>query len=176
VTIDLENGLSADSWILANVKHAGWYRINYDQENWELLISQLNLNLSLIDAISRAQLLDDSFNLGRAEILDQLKFLEMSEYLSNEVDPLPFVPAFSGLNFIGNLLNNDYETFQLYKKFFIGLISSTYNRLKWDEQITDATVISLQLSTLSVMCNYGNEDCVETAKRYYNEWLNNDKP
>ena len=150
--------------------------INYNQENWELLITQFNLNHLLIDAISRAQLLDDSFNLGRAEILDQLTFLEISEYLPNEEDPLPFVPAFNGLSFIGNLLINDYETFQLYKKFYIGLINSTYNRLGWDEQITDATLISLQLSTLSVMCSYGNEDCVQTAKHYYNEWLNEDKP
>jgi hypothetical protein len=174
--INLPNGLNKDSWILANIKHAGWYRVNYNQENWELLITQLNVNHQLIDVISRAQLLDDSFNLGRAEILDQLTFLEISEYLSNEEDPLPFVPAFAGLDFIGNLLSNDYETFQLYKKFYIGLIDSTYNRLGWDEQIDNVTTLSLQLSTLSVMCNYGKEDCVQKAKGYYNEWLNDDKP
>jgi hypothetical protein len=173
--VNLPNGLSEDSWILANIKHAGWYRINYDEQNWQLLITQLNVNHLLIDVTSRAQLLDDSFNLGRAEILDQLRFLEISEYLQSEQDPLPFVPAFTGLNFIGNLLINDYETFQLYKKFYTGLINSTYNRLGWNETIDDATLISLQLSTLTVMCNYGNEDCVQTAKRYYNQWVNENK-
>lgn len=34
--------ISGDSWILANVNVTGFYRVNYDLENWERLIAQLN--------------------------------------------------------------------------------------------------------------------------------------
>ena len=78
--VDLSN-TKADSWTLANVKHAGFYRVNYDQENWNLIIDQLKTNHSMIDFISRGQLLDDSFSLGRSELIDQTVFLSICQYL-----------------------------------------------------------------------------------------------
>jgi hypothetical protein len=59
--------------------------------------------------------LDDTLNLGRAEIVDQLVFLDVTKYLINENDPLPFIPGFSGLNFIRPFVDNQFETFELFK-------------------------------------------------------------
>jgi hypothetical protein len=36
--------------------------------------------------------------------------------------------------------------------------------------------INLQLSTISTMCTYGNQDCINKARAYYNDWFDNDKP
>ena len=42
-----------NSWIIGNVKHAGFYRVNYDENNWNLLIKQLNEDdFNLIDETS----------------------------------------------------------------------------------------------------------------------------
>jgi aminopeptidase N len=101
--------------VIGNLQHSGWYRINYDENNWKLLIDQLNTDHLLIDPVHRAQLLDDSFNLGRAEIIDQLVFLNINKYLVNEIDPLPFRPALNGLNTITPLIEDDFESFELYK-------------------------------------------------------------
>ena len=30
---------------------------------------------------------------------------------------------------------------------------------------------NLQLSVLGVMCNYGNADCINQAKEYFDNWL-----
>jgi hypothetical protein len=35
---------------------------------------------------------------------------------------------------------------------------------------------NLQLSTISTMCTYGNQDCINKARAYYNDWFDNDKP
>ena len=32
---------------------------------------------------------------------------------------------------------------------------------------------NLQLSTIQIMCTYGNENCIAKAREYYNNWLNN---
>ncbi len=69
------------SWIIANIKHAGFYRVNYDTNNWNELIKQLNNDHQVINNINRAELLDDSFNLGRADLIDQTIFLNVSSYL-----------------------------------------------------------------------------------------------
>jgi aminopeptidase N len=121
VEISLPNGLDRNSWILANVKHAGFYRVNYDSNNWNLLIDQLNNDHTLIDSTSRAQLIDDSFNLGRAEKLDQLLYLRLLNYLKKETDPLPFSAAFNGLDYIADMLLSDFDAFEMFKVFKLNL-------------------------------------------------------
>ena len=122
--ISIPNGLDEKAWILANVKHAGFYRVNYDLNNWNLLIEQLNEDHTLIDSTSRAQLIDDSFNLGRAEKLDQLLYLILLNYLKKETDPLPFAAAFNGLDYIADMLSFDFESFEMFKVMKVNLFSS----------------------------------------------------
>ena len=112
------------SWYIGNIMHSGWYRINYDDTNWNALIQQLNTDASLIHAVHKAQLLDDSFNLGRAEIVPQTLFMDITKYLATETDPLPFVPAFTGLNFMTPFVEDDLNTLINFKVNFISYFNS----------------------------------------------------
>jgi hypothetical protein len=123
--------------VVANLKHAGFYRVNYDANNWKLLIEQLKSNHSALDSTSRAQLLDDAFNLGKADIIDQLVYLDLISYLTNEEDSLAFQAAFSGLEYLYDMLSDDFETLQLYKKFYQSLIEKAYSRIGWNTSLTD---------------------------------------
>ncbi len=114
VSIALEN-LSEQDWLVGNVKHAGFYRVNYDETNWLLLIDQLKSNYSLIDSTSRATLLDDAFNLGRAECISQSIFLELVSYLPNEVEGVAFTAAFNGLKYFYDMLSGEYVSFKLFQ-------------------------------------------------------------
>lgn len=38
---DTLKNLPNDTWIIANVRQVGYYRVNYDSDNWELLLEQL---------------------------------------------------------------------------------------------------------------------------------------
>ena len=41
--LDLADAVVDDlNWYLVNVRNTGFYRVNYDQENWERLITVLN--------------------------------------------------------------------------------------------------------------------------------------
>ncbi len=98
-----------ENWVIGNLKHSGFYRVNYDSDNWNLLIAQLNSDAyGIIDDISRAQLIDDSFSLGRAEIIDQTIFLNIVKYLKREESGIPFEAAVEGFNYIENMLSVDY--------------------------------------------------------------------
>lgn len=134
---------SADSndWVLANLKHSGYYRVNYDLNNWIKLRDQLNSDHEKIHFINRAQLIDDSFNLGRAGHLTQELFLSLVKYLSNEKESLPFTAAQSGLNYISNQVSANYETYNQFKKYYLSLMESTYNRLAWIETIEEITEV-----------------------------------
>ncbi len=116
--IDMYQNISEYDWVIINVQHAGFYRVNYDTKNWDSLIMQLYTNHTLIESVNRAVLLDDSFNLGRAEIIHQTTFLNISRYLLNEEDPFPFFAAFDGLDYIHTMLLNDIKASNMFKVIF----------------------------------------------------------
>ena len=56
--------------IVPNFLHPGYYRVNYDERNWELIIAQLKRDPTSIHVTKRVQILDDAFNLARAGLLN----------------------------------------------------------------------------------------------------------
>ena len=79
----------------------GYYRVNYDENNWALLISYLKSdNYEKIPPVNRAQLLDDALNLARAGVLRYGTALELAEYLVKEVDYIPWNSALSAFTFL----------------------------------------------------------------------------
>ncbi|GAV01256.1 hypothetical protein RvY_11995-2, partial [Ramazzottius varieornatus] len=58
------------NFIVANVQQTGFYRVNYDGENWKRISEFLSnpVQVNFIDEVSRGQLIDDAFNLARYDI------------------------------------------------------------------------------------------------------------
>ena len=137
MTINLD-GIEDNEWIIGNVKHAGFYRVNYDENNWNLLIAQLKNDHKPIDATSRAALLDDSFNLGRAGKLNQTVYLDIASYLEKEEDPLAYLVSFNGLEYLNNMFEAEKETADLMNKFYSKLVLNVYNRLGWETDLDDS--------------------------------------
>lgn len=132
--------MTIETWVLGNLKQAGYYRVNYDQHNWQLLTQQLLEDHTVIDSLSRAQLIEDSFNLGRAELIDQGIFFRIINYLANEEDPLPFQAAFNGLNFLNDMLSSNYMAYEIFKVFFMRLMEPSYLKYGWREDIDDLNI------------------------------------
>lgn len=103
------------NWVIGNVKHAGFYRVNYDAQNWQLLIEQLQMDREAIDVVSRATLIDDAFNLAMAEYVDLTLYLSLISYLQNETDSMPFEAVFDGMDYIYYMLAQNYSTFTNFK-------------------------------------------------------------
>lgn len=55
-----------DTWVIFNLQETGYYRVNYDDQNWALLTTQLRDDHPVIHVINRAQIIDDALNLARA--------------------------------------------------------------------------------------------------------------
>jgi aminopeptidase N len=134
VEVDLSKKATSTEWIIGNIQHAGFYRVNYDQENWKMLIKQLNEDHKLIERINRAELIDDAFNLGKAELIEQTVFFDVINYLTKEEDDLPFIPAFYGLNVIADLLVENYQTYKLFQDYYKDLLEAVYKRIEWNNQ------------------------------------------
>ena len=65
--------------------------MNYDLRNWDLLAQQLLNDPREISVINRAQMIDDSFNLARAGLLDYSVTFNITSYLQREVEVIIYM-------------------------------------------------------------------------------------
>lgn len=84
----------------------GYYRVNYDKTNWKLIIKYLRdiRNFQKIAPTNRAQLIDDALNLARASYLNYQTALDVTRYLVNEHDYVPWKAAINSMNFIDSMM------------------------------------------------------------------------
>jgi aminopeptidase N len=81
---------TANDWIVVNIQESSYFRVNYDNNLWNLLIAQLKGDFSQIHLLNRAQLVDDSLNLARAGKINYNVPFEILEYLAKENDYIPW--------------------------------------------------------------------------------------
>lgn len=78
----------------------GFFRVNYDEDNWNALTKQLYNDPNAIHVLNRAQLIDDAFNLARVEKLNYTFVLDLTEYLEKETDLIPWYSAKNGFSYL----------------------------------------------------------------------------
>lgn len=120
-------------WILLNLHQVGFYRVNYDKVMWEALIDQLNSkNFDEINQLNRASLLDDAFNLARADYLDYETPLRLYKYLTRETRYVPWLSAVQAIDYLDSKLREDLE---LRNKFRVGLEKTFNNPSRFDKMV-----------------------------------------
>ena len=90
--------------------------MNYDAKNWALITEYLkSKNFTKIHVLNRAQLLDDSFHLAQAEeVANFATFFNISTYLEQEEDYVPWYAAFRAFAVLDKALANT-EQHKLFK-------------------------------------------------------------
>ncbi|XP_058450243.1 aminopeptidase N-like [Malaya genurostris] len=124
--ISVQIDIPTEAYVLVNPHQTGFYRVNYDTELWQRLISQLNLDHTKIPPVSRAQLIDDSIKLVRANKLEIVISFEIIKYLQYETDYIPWYAAFASYNLqsINNGLVVDEEAYQAFQIFLNSLTTT----------------------------------------------------
>lgn len=115
ITMDLK--LSSADWFIINLHQTGYYRVNYDNDNWKMIIQHLqdNETYQQITASNRAQLIDDAMNLARAGYINYSIPLDVTTYLKHETDYVPWKAALNSFSFIDSMLirTANYELFRV---------------------------------------------------------------
>ena len=94
-------GILCPNWCLI---FTGYYRVNYDEENWKLIIKQLNEDHTQIHVINRAQIIDDAINLARVGLLKYELALGVTSYLNSETEYIPWAAALTGFRYLEEML------------------------------------------------------------------------
>lgn len=108
-----DNKLATSSWHLFNIQQTGYYRVNYEENNWRALIHELQFPKGRekfrISVANRAQLIDDSMNLARAGYIAYEIALNLTRYLENEMEYVPWKAAINGFHFLNTMFINQGE-------------------------------------------------------------------
>ncbi|XP_063229949.1 uncharacterized protein LOC134535043 [Bacillus rossius redtenbacheri] len=175
-TMKINDSVKSDEWIIFNLQQTGFYRVNYDEVNWQLLAAQLDSDqLQAVHAVNRAQLVDDSLNLARAGELDYGSALTLASYLRREEDYIPWSSAFTALGYLdARLAGMSQHHYDLFKDFVLYLLSNLYSKLGFEPRAEDDHVTKmLRAEVVSWACKLEMPECVMQARDMFSKKMAN---
>ncbi|XP_029169202.1 aminopeptidase N-like isoform X2 [Nylanderia fulva] len=90
-----------NGWVIFNIQQVGYYRVNYDDENWRRISHYLNSDdYTKIHVLNRAQIIDDAFHLIIAGQLNSHIFWDLIVYLHRERDYVAWYPMFKAMEYM----------------------------------------------------------------------------
>uniref|UniRef100_A0A7N9ATG0 Aminopeptidase n=1 Tax=Mastacembelus armatus TaxID=205130 RepID=A0A7N9ATG0_9TELE len=167
--------VSGDGWVLANTNVSGYFRVNYDPDNWNRLLSLLSTNHQVI--VNRAQIIDDAFNLARAKIINTTLALRTTKYLSKERDYIPWESALRNLDYYILMFDRTevYGALQAYLKKQIQPLFEHFKTItaNWTKIPQGHTDQYNQINAIGIACSMGVKGCRELIKSWYRQWMEN---
>ncbi|GAA6225936.1 aminopeptidase N-like [Lates japonicus] len=167
--------VSGQDWVLANTNVSGYFRVNYDLENWSRLLSLLNTNHKALSVINRAQIIDDAFNLARAKIISTTLALTTTKYLSKEKDYIPWESALRNLNYYILMFDRTevYGALQAYLKKQIQPLFEHFRTItvNWTRVPPGHTDQYNQINAIGIACSMGVGGCRELIRGWYRQWM-----
>lgn len=159
-----------------NVQQTGYYRVNYDRKNWEMIIDQLNRDHTKIHVVNRAQIIDDALNLARAGLLDYELALRVTGYLNKETKYIAWMSALSGFGYIDLMLERSaaYGEFHNYMR---RLIRPIFARVGYEKKEGDAQLdIFLRSKVVGWACKLDMPECTEKVTDNFEQWMSESDP
>ncbi|XP_044004952.1 aminopeptidase N-like isoform X2 [Aphidius gifuensis] len=115
-----------NTWLIFNINSIGYYRINYDKYNWQLIANALIENPTIFPSSVKASLIDDVLSLAFVGKTTYLTAFSIINYLQNESQPEPW-SALMGHAIKLNLVLSDTAAYPSYQQFMRKLSSNLFN-------------------------------------------------
>ncbi|CAG9794996.1 unnamed protein product [Diatraea saccharalis] len=155
---------TGDEWVIFNKQQTGYYRVNYDDYTWDLIVMQLRgPNRDVIHEYNRAQIVNDVFQFARSGLMNYTRAFNILSFLENEDAYAPWLAAITGYNWINNRvigtpLEGPMNT--LFMSWATNVMTSlTYNPIPGESFMRSY----LRYQLAPVMCRLGNNLCLTTA-------------
>ncbi|XP_067653450.1 uncharacterized protein [Haliotis asinina] len=171
-TVNIPDTSDGSSWIVGNVQHHGFYRVNYDMDNWKNIIKQLKENHDAIIPINRAQIINDAADLARSGLLDQRVALGTLEYLGSEVDYYPWTIALTKLDYI-DLMLRDTDIYGAFQGFLRTSSSTAFKHYGFEHSGASHIESYARRIIASAACSSYNPVCRQRAKEIFQAWKQN---
>jgi puromycin-sensitive aminopeptidase len=158
-------------WVKVNPQQTGFYRVNYQPEDWERLVPAIrSLELSAND---RLGVQNDAYALSRAGFLPVTQFLSLARAYEDEQDASVWGDLASNLRDIDLLLANE-EYHPVFRSFARRLFRPAAKRMGWEARSNEGHLDALLRSTvLSQVGGYGDPEFLQEAQERFASYLRN---
>lgn len=165
---------NSDQWFIVNVQQTGYYRVNYESDNWNLITEQLKFDPNTIHVLNRAALLDDIFAFAKTGDASYEQALAMSTYLREERDYIPWASVLNHFEDLDRMIHST-ETNANLMKFIAYIIENAYLSLGTEEN-NGEEMLEKYARTLIVnwACRVEIEDCTSRTHSLFINYLDND--
>ncbi|XP_054725821.1 aminopeptidase N-like [Anastrepha obliqua] len=168
-----DNSLAADDWLILNKQSTGFYRINYDEQNWNLIIDELKSRPYKFHSRNRAQLIYDLYQYTSTDRIDYSMLFNLLQYLPNEDQYAPWATTYSLIFTLKVYLNSDteYNNFLLY---VASLVTGHFEKLGLND-VSGAQRLTVLVRNLVIelACLSGVESCLTETKNKLKEIVDN---
>ncbi|XP_034249160.1 aminopeptidase N-like isoform X2 [Thrips palmi] len=167
----LSTGATADEWVYVNPKQTGYFRVNYDAKNWQLLAAALSADPAALPASGRAQLLNDALTLARAGQLDYTLALPFLQSLKAERGVAPWQAATAAIKYLLARLDTT-ETNDSFLSLIKDVTADAYASVGYRKRDSDAHEAAyLRYIVSDLACRAGNTHCLSEAAAALKAWL-----
>uniref|UniRef100_G1KK98 Aminopeptidase n=1 Tax=Anolis carolinensis TaxID=28377 RepID=G1KK98_ANOCA len=161
-----------NSFLKVNKNHVGFYRQS----------AEMDMNLGLWDVTARmgkllekfqgdrAGFLEDAFALARARLLNYAYALNLTRYLKNENEYIPWQRAIVSVSYIGDMLQDDDTLYPKFQEYFRSLVKPIADQLEWKND-GDHINSLLRTTVLEFACDMNDPEALSNASRFFDEWL-----
>jgi len=161
------------TWVKLNCHQKGYYRVNYDKENWEKLIELLKSDFMALDIADRAHLLDDIFSLAEAGLVNYTLAMDMTRYLTSETEYIPWSVASTKFKKFHTLLISS-PSYAKLKKYVQSLMTDVCKKVTMTVSDEDSHVQRLLRPTVvGLACHVGVPECISEVVAIFKKWIAN---
>ncbi|XP_026553998.1 glutamyl aminopeptidase [Pseudonaja textilis] len=170
ITILRPSDLPPNSFLKINKNHVGFYRVNYEPQVWRDLADTLMKDPQNFSLADRAGFIDDAFALARAGLLKYADALNLTKYLVDEKEYIPWQRAVVAVSYIGHMIEDDKTLYPKFQRFFGNLVKPIASELKWE---TDEDHIKslLRTTVLEFACNMDDPEALGNASSKFKIWM-----
>ncbi|KAL7045799.1 hypothetical protein ACKWTF_002339 [Chironomus riparius] len=163
------------AWCLIN-NGFGYYRVNYDYDNWKAIVRQLRYDHNVFPYTTRAILIDDVLNLARMNLLNYTIAFDLLTYLvaKDELTLHPWLSALDNLNYL-YVSMEELSNFSIVENFMREIVNAVYNKindLKYSRDFTeDDEEKRLEFLIDDNSCMLGYPHCIDDMKNKFEKML-----
>ncbi|CAG0897985.1 unnamed protein product [Darwinula stevensoni] len=165
-----------EEFLFVNVEASGFYRVNYDLRNWELLATELERDPNQFPIQNRAEFLDDAFTFVASGHLPSYEVpLSLTRFLRSEPKFLPWVTAATHLEYLHRMFVST-ERRALFQAYALSLLEPRFAETPFEmlEQFPEVygDILDWYYNYIiqSFTCAMESSACVQQASELFQLW------
>uniref|UniRef100_A0A668AE60 Aminopeptidase n=1 Tax=Myripristis murdjan TaxID=586833 RepID=A0A668AE60_9TELE len=167
---------SGADWVLANLNVSGYYRVNYDQGNWDKLLDVLNNSHQVRHKLCDMIIIRSFWGKFSVNMVSCVLAIILHEFLI-DMEYMPWESALDNLDYFSLMFDRSevYGPMQAYLKKQVTPVFNYYKEItgNWTKVPDGHMEQYNQVNAISLACRTGMEECQTLIKTWFSAWMSN---